>query len=583
MTPYLQDPDVTLYHGDALEVLKGLPDQSVHMCATSPPFYGLRDYGVEGQIGLEETPDAWVSNLVAVLREVRRVLRDDGTLWVEIGDSYTGPPRLRYGDQGKGLHRGDLEAHDELQKRTEIPSGMKPKDLLGQPWMLAFALRADGWYLRSEIIWAKPNPMPESVTDRPTKAHSTVFLLSKQARYFFDADAIREKYAGNGQGLTGGAYSPPGQTPHAKARATLDGSNGEARRGPDGRRVTAVKGGENSEQHRDGERWPNPSGANARSVWTIEYESCDETGVDTTEWIGRFGSCRKCGGLRVAGIGSAAMTKTATDASGGQENDGHTAHPTNSSSAQSPTDSPSTISAKTPDASDPITSNPSKSESTSSEATLPRPATLPRRDATTVTSSLQRTLIDALTDGGNAVCVCGTGCEQDVQPSVWRIATEPTPFAHFATWARKLVARMILAGTSERGVCPECGAPWVRETKATYDAEGRTTNGPRSTERRHESPGRDVRMVKSTETLGWSPSCDCFEESVPAVDGNPPHAERPLPVPATVLDPFAGSGTTLIVARSLGRRSVGIELNEEYCQLVEARTMQQSLLFEASA
>ena len=183
--------------GDAVERLRELPAGSVQMCVTSPPFYGLRDYGVEGQIGLEATPELWVARLVEVFREVRRVLRDDGVLWVEVGDSYTGPPRLRFGDQGKGLHRGDSEAHDALRARTSIPVGMKQKDLLGQPWMLAFALRADGWFLRSEVIWARPNPMPESVTDRPTKAHSTVFLLSKRARYFYDADAIREPSTGD--------------------------------------------------------------------------------------------------------------------------------------------------------------------------------------------------------------------------------------------------------------------------------------------------------------------------------------------------------------------------------------------------
>ena len=196
MTPYLQDPDITLYNGDALEVLRELPDKSVHMCATSPPFYGLRDYQVEGQIGLEESPDEWVARLVEVFREVRRVLRDDGTLWVEIGDSYAA--NGRYDDKYEAKPDRVTEGRDTRwalsseQKHAKSRKGLrtkeiKPKDLLGQPWLLAFALRADGWYLRSEIIWARPNPMPESVTDRPTKAHSTVFLLSKSPRYYFDA------------------------------------------------------------------------------------------------------------------------------------------------------------------------------------------------------------------------------------------------------------------------------------------------------------------------------------------------------------------------------------------------------------
>jgi DNA modification methylase len=163
--------------GDCREALLNLPAQSVQTCVTSPPYFGLRDYGHAGQIGLERTPDEFVEALVGVFRDVRRVLRDDGTLWLNLGDSYSSSPP---GNKGTGLER--------------LP-GVKPKDLLGIPWMVAFALRADGWYLRSDIIWSKPNPMPESVTDRPTKAHEYVFLLSKSARYFYDADAIREDLA----------------------------------------------------------------------------------------------------------------------------------------------------------------------------------------------------------------------------------------------------------------------------------------------------------------------------------------------------------------------------------------------------
>ena len=151
---------------------------------------------VDQQIGLEETPDQWVERLVAVFREVRRVLRDDGTLWVEIGDSYSGGG---YGPSDARPRQARATTTDGacgMRRHHHRPdAGLKPKDLLGQPWLLAFALRADGWYLRSEIIWARPNPMPESVTDRPTKATSTVFLLSKQPRYFYDADAIRERHA----------------------------------------------------------------------------------------------------------------------------------------------------------------------------------------------------------------------------------------------------------------------------------------------------------------------------------------------------------------------------------------------------
>jgi DNA modification methylase len=216
---------VRILIGDCRDKLRELPDASVHCCVTSPPYFGLRDYGVAGQMGLEPTPDEYVAGMVEVFREVRRVLRNDGTLWLNIGDSYAGS----WGAQSRGNASGEassnlqggsplqarsIRAHPREQSGTgslKNTPGIKAKDLIGIPWMLAFALRADGWYLRQDIIWSKPNPMPESVRDRCTKAHEYLFLLSKEPRYYFDAEAIAEKSVSLfQQRLTGTADQPMG-------------------------------------------------------------------------------------------------------------------------------------------------------------------------------------------------------------------------------------------------------------------------------------------------------------------------------------------------------------------------------------
>jgi len=195
---------VSVIIGDCRDKLREMSAGSVHTCVTSPPYFGLRDYGHDGQIGLEETPEAFVAQLVSVFREVRRVLRDDGTIWLNLGDSYASSPpgnttkgvSAKSGLNGvngaSGKYRETLDAGHATKRDTSKIAGIKPKDLIGIPWRVAFALQADGWYLRQDIIWAKPNPMPESVRDRCTKAHEYVFLLSKGPRYYFDADAIAE-------------------------------------------------------------------------------------------------------------------------------------------------------------------------------------------------------------------------------------------------------------------------------------------------------------------------------------------------------------------------------------------------------
>jgi DNA modification methylase len=191
--------------GDCIESMRDMPDCSVQCCVTSPPYWGLRDYGHEGQIGLEDTPEDYVERIVAVFREVRRVLRNDGTLWLNLGDSYCGgggyapdaPANKRRAEgDGWGAMNAFSTREGEARKKSRpgyTPPNLKPKDLVGIPWRVAFALQTDGWWLRQDIIWHKPNPMPESATDRCTKAHEYLFLLTKSARYYYDAESIKEQ------------------------------------------------------------------------------------------------------------------------------------------------------------------------------------------------------------------------------------------------------------------------------------------------------------------------------------------------------------------------------------------------------
>jgi len=187
----------TLLQGHCLEVLRTLPTESVQTCITSPPYFGLRDYGCDGQIGLESTPDAFVSSLVDVFAEVHRVLKSDGTLWLNLGDSYNGASSNRTGQNGYN----DGRTNRDKRFSTGGIDGLKSKDLIGIPWRVAFALQQYGWYLRQDIIWHKPNPMPESVTDRCTKAHEYIFLLSKSQRYFYDHESIKEESKSQSEGI----------------------------------------------------------------------------------------------------------------------------------------------------------------------------------------------------------------------------------------------------------------------------------------------------------------------------------------------------------------------------------------------
>ncbi len=443
LVPYVADPDLTLYVGDALSVLQGLPSESVHCALTSPPFWGLRDYGVEGQIGLEPTPEEWVARLVEVFRELRRVLRRDGTLWIECGDSYAGSWGAQSRENGSGgdsLSAGQIKAHPKRTRTGSIPEGSayKPKDLLLQPFMLAMALRADGWWLRQCIVWHKPNCMPESATDRCTTAHSYVFLLSKSARYYFDADAIAEPAAWERWG---------DQTvPKYEGTETAAG-------------------------------WIKPKGKN-------ELIAEHAPGSASRRQVGfneRF-------------------------ASTGRKGNG-------------------------------------------------------KRERTEEMRGFDNRLERA--DG------------KKNPRSVWSIPTRGYEGAHFATWPEALAERIIKAGTSERGCCPECGAPWVRETETEYLSDP-TYKDSTAAQTLTEGRTRNVTRMgdgKRVSTTGWAPSCP---HTIEREWGYGP----PGPVPCVVLDPFAGAGTTGLVARKLGRRSILIELSETYAAMAAERLSQLSLLAE---
>jgi DNA modification methylase len=486
VNPYYQDAWLTVYGGDCREVLRSLEPESVHCVVTSPPYWGLRDYGtatwdggdadcshriaatgstqnkgnnnregapfrercercgairLDSQLGLEPTPEEYVANLVDVFREVRRVLRADGTVWLNLGDSFNAYNGNRGESQSISRGRGHPEHGRGLQA-----AGLKPKDLVGIPWRVAFALQADGWYLRSDIIWAKPNPMPESVTDRPTKAHEYLFLLSKSPRYYYDADAVAEP-------LTETSIerlSQPGL-------AEQTGSN----------------------------RVPGKTNGNMKAVGRL-----------AEAWV---------------------------DAGG-------------------------TLELVPPE---PPRGNPTWEE---------------RKAAGAMTGS--KVIGHNASHGAGLSHDLGRGGSRNLR-SVWTIATQPYPGAHFATFPRKLVEPCVKAGTSERGVCPECGAPWERQVRrapnpskwaAGEDLSGgafddRTSN-PQSSKSMHRN-GSDVQGPPPV-TTGWDPGCE----------GHYPSDFWDGPIPATVLDPFAGSGTTGMVAQALNRRAILIDLNGDY--LVQA-------------
>ena len=259
--------DYRIIEGDCIEGMRRLEGQSVNCVVTSPPYFGLRDYGVDGQIGLESRPDAFVEKLVEVFREVRRVLRDDGTVWLNLGDSYTGYWGDKYAHKPFGDDR-TADASTPPNKSTAFKEwGMKNKNLIGIPWRVAFALQADGWYLRQDIIWHKPNPMPESVRDRCTKAHEYIFLLSKSERYYFDSEAMQEQAA---KGAAGSEFHTGKTGAHQLGRASAK----PRTMGNKSHKYVTAYDGSDTEEHRTKAGLMNIADTpwetrNRRSVWTV--------------------------------------------------------------------------------------------------------------------------------------------------------------------------------------------------------------------------------------------------------------------------------------------------------------------------
>ena len=433
---------IDILNGDCLDMMATLPDESVDMCVTSPPYWGLRDYGGDGrvwgnhlcirdddtyvnhewegytrpsentrnnnnslqlksaywepqeqafckhcdswfgQLGLEPTPEQYVKNMVEIFSEVKRVLKPEGTLWLNLGDSYCAGSRKTSTPQS--MHDGE-ERNLPQNQRNQASGDLKGKDLVGIPWMVAFALRADGWYLRQDIIWAKPNCMPESVKDRCTKNHEYIFLLSKSKDYFYDNEAIKEDT------------------------------------------VTKADKNKSAFAYADNEDW-----AKDKDVSRIS---------------------------KAKGIADARTKNYA------------------------------------------------------------------KRN----------------------------------KRSVWWVGPKPFPEAHFAVFPIELIEPCILAGTSAKGCCSECGASYERQIEREIIRQGNTDNAlndvPQPVGIRHGLGASTIRSEVQTQTTGWTPTCDCNADVVPAV----------------VLDPFGGSGTTGIVAIKHGRNAILTELSEKYVEIAEAR------------
>ena len=480
--------NLQIINADCLTALRGLAPGSVHCCVTSPPYWGLRDYGVAGQLGLERTPEEYVARMVEVFREVWRVLREDGTCWVNLGDSYASNGGhadtncdARRGEMGIGSKpehanrafraRGGKDcdpkrgvAANGQPHKHGAGAGLKPKDLVGIPWRVGFALQADGWWLRQDIIWHKPNPMPESVTDRFTKAHEYIFLLTKSARYYFDQEAILE---------------PCSQSTHARLSQNVQEQIGSTR----------AHGGEKTN-------------GNMKAVGRAPHGSIEARLLRAKD------------GHKSAPTDDRNGIRPRKSWNGSEFHDGKNAQ----------------VHANV--GKNRIKNNPSFDEAM---AIMP---------------------------------------ENRNKRSVWTVPSAPYSEAHFDTIPPNMIKPCIMAGTSARGACAKCGAPWERIVeRGAPDLDhqracGGDVNGEyhgKATKDYATAGAQDASATKARIlagmvekiTTGWKPTCECGCTET---------------VPCAVLDPFGGSGTTGQVALELGRRAILIELNPQYIPLIENRT-----------
>ncbi len=492
--------------GDVREQLRTLPDQSVHCVVTSPPYWGLRDYGVEGQIGLERTPDDYVAGMVDVFREVRRVLRDDGTLWLNLGDSYAND--TKWGGSTGGKHTVELHGAGGLG-RNKRDTGLKPKELVGIPWRVAFALQADGWYLRADIVWSKPNPMPESVMDRPTKAHEYVFLLAKSEAYFYDAVAIFESVAGT-EHSRGSGVNPKARANEPGAGVKQNASFSGAVNG-----LVAVR--------------------NRRTVWQIQtqpypgahFATFPEALPDLCIRAGTSerGACPDCGAPYERIVEKGAALVDQQKACGGDADGGYDGQATKAY------------------------------EGTGAQ------------NASDVKRRILEGMRERLTLGWRPACGCAIGCPD-----------EPDAFEYIETPTGEGGQEDRSLEVGRAGMARERNDDEGRRLMTRYEQRRYAQQLRRSPHRAEMSAEAGVEAFKHYRRTDRSGARAIPPELLDAwlARGWLQRVELPEPkplepVPCVVLDPFNGSGTTGAVAVGLGRSYKGCELKPEYAEMGRRR------------